>query len=365
MKKLLLGGIILTMLIGAIPVLAESPVTKTYDDITLPTNTLGNYWLPTVWDLNACNVIVFYTLDLSGAPNVDYDWNWNNAGNVGLFSNEGSLAGARMSGFLADWDNQTVQFPTYPDNDTSLDNDDKFNLQRFPNPGNWDESMYDVDCINNTVGAPTFNPWANYGIWFDRDGVDQWQALMWGMVNGGTYNTQGVYDVEILYRKSSDNPTSKGTACATFFPDKSNSGSPTGHGIPTGFYSSNWYDGPPEFYPAGISFDTAPDKMSRMMVSVVGSSGPLPGTIIVKNIEVTGCLANIVIDGCDTGVTDQLFPDNSSIYERIGQCGIGAKNHGQFVSCVATITNDAKKAGIITGQQKGAIQSCAARANIP
>jgi hypothetical protein len=29
------------------------------------------------------------------------------------------------------------------------------------------------------------------------------------------------------------------------------------------------------------------------------------------------------------------------------------------------VTNDLKKAGTITGQQKGAIQSCAAQADIP
>jgi hypothetical protein len=40
-------------------------------------------------------------------------------------------------------------------------------------------------------------------------------------------------------------------------------------------------------------------------------------------------------------------------------------NHGQFVSCVSHMTNDLKKAGTITGQQKGAIQSCAAQADIP
>jgi len=35
-------------------------------------------------------------------------------------------------------------------------------------------------------------------------------------------------------------------------------------------------------------------------------------------------------------------------------------NHGRFVRCVALLTNDLKKAGTITRQQKGAIQSCAA-----
>ena len=39
--------------------------------------------------------------------------------------------------------------------------------------------------------------------------------------------------------------------------------------------------------------------------------------------------------------------------------------HGQFVSCVAHLTNELKNAGTVTRQQKGAIQSCAAKAHIP
>ena len=37
----------------------------------------------------------------------------------------------------------------------------------------------------------------------------------------------------------------------------------------------------------------------------------------------------------------------------------------QFVSCIARLTNDLKKNGTITGQQKGALQACAAQADIP
>ena len=39
----------------------------------------------------------------------------------------------------------------------------------------------------------------------------------------------------------------------------------------------------------------------------------------------------------------------------------GAVNHGQFVSCVASLLNRLKNEGAITGKEKGAIQSCAAK----
>jgi hypothetical protein len=75
--------------------------------------------------------------------------------------------------------------------------------------------------------------------------------------------------------------------------------------------------------------------------------------------------ATVVIDGCDSGVPNPLFPTGCTISDLIAACSEGASNHGQFVSCVSHMTNDLKKAGTITGQQKGAIQSCAAQADIP
>jgi hypothetical protein len=75
--------------------------------------------------------------------------------------------------------------------------------------------------------------------------------------------------------------------------------------------------------------------------------------------------ATVVIDGCDSGVKNALFPTGCTISDRVGVCAVGAKNHGKFVSCVAKLTNELKKSKVISGRQKGAIQSCAAQADIP
>ena len=72
----------------------------------------------------------------------------------------------------------------------------------------------------------------------------------------------------------------------------------------------------------------------------------------------------IVIHGCDTGVDDRPY-NGSSISALIEGCASGAANHGAYVSCVAERTNELKKAGIISGEEKGALQSCAAQASIP
>lgn len=73
----------------------------------------------------------------------------------------------------------------------------------------------------------------------------------------------------------------------------------------------------------------------------------------------------VVISGCDSGVTNTVLSEGCSITDLIAECAASAKNHGKFVSCVAHLTNELKKDGVITGKEKGAIQSCAAQANLP
>jgi len=46
-------------------------------------------------------------------------------------------------------------------------------------------------------------------------------------------------------------------------------------------------------------------------------------------------------------------------------CRLNAKNHGKFVSCVSKAGNALKKAGLITGAQKGQLTSCAAGSSLP
>jgi hypothetical protein len=74
---------------------------------------------------------------------------------------------------------------------------------------------------------------------------------------------------------------------------------------------------------------------------------------------------NVVIDGCNSGVANTTFTNGCRISDEIGKIAAGAKNHGQFVSGVSHYLNSLKKAGVINGSQKGAIQSCAAGADIP
>jgi hypothetical protein len=84
-----------------------------------------------------------------------------------------------------------------------------------------------------------------------------------------------------------------------------------------------------------------------------------------RGIYVAQAGTTVVIDNCDSEVANTLFPGGRTISDFIGSCAEGARNHGQFVSCVSHLTTELMKAGTITGQQKGAIQSCTAKAHIP
>ena len=71
----------------------------------------------------------------------------------------------------------------------------------------------------------------------------------------------------------------------------------------------------------------------------------------------------VSVAGCESGVSNTLFATGCTLQDRVNNCGVGASNHGEFVSCVAHLTNDLKSQGLLTGRQKGRIQRCAAKSN--
>lgn len=71
-------------------------------------------------------------------------------------------------------------------------------------------------------------------------------------------------------------------------------------------------------------------------------------------------IESLKIGSCDTGVPSTLA-NGAMLHALVDACAADAKNRGQFVSCVSNLTNNAKSEGLLTGRQKGAIESCAAR----
>jgi hypothetical protein len=73
----------------------------------------------------------------------------------------------------------------------------------------------------------------------------------------------------------------------------------------------------------------------------------------------------VAIDGCDSKVNNILFDEGCTIADLVTECAEQSGNHGKFIKCVARLTKNLMKRKIITGKEKGAIQSCAGQADIP
>lgn len=71
--------------------------------------------------------------------------------------------------------------------------------------------------------------------------------------------------------------------------------------------------------------------------------------------------ATIIIGGIDTGVPNHLFGTGCTMSDLLADLAEGAANHGAYVSAVSHLTNQWKSEGLITGAQKGKIQSAAAK----
>jgi hypothetical protein len=112
----------------------------------------------------------------------------------------------------------------------------------------------------------------------------------------------------------------------------------------------------------GTGFDTDAsllklDSNGSQLLSISGL-GTIRGIGAIAN-------ATVIIGKCNSGVPNVVTPSGRTISDLVAGCARNASNHGQFVSCVAHVTNDLKETGTISGQQKDAIQTCAAQAHTP
>lgn len=85
------------------------------------------------------------------------------------------------------------------------------------------------------------------------------------------------------------------------------------------------------------------------------------GHAVVAKAVFRSVAPTVIVGEYDSGVPNALLSAGSTISDLIMQAAFQAENHDEFVSAVAAITNGLMKEGIITGRQKGAIESCAAR----
>jgi len=107
----------------------------------------------------------------------------------------------------------------------------------------------------------------------------------------------------------------------------------------------------------------APDDLTFELLRDIGWTFPDADTDGVVDDE--DCNAHsdrrptIILNGIDTGVPNTLFASGCTSSDLIAQ--VDGANHGGFVSGVAHLTNEWVASGVISGQQKGAVQSAAAK----
>jgi PA domain-containing protein len=107
----------------------------------------------------------------------------------------------------------------------------------------------------------------------------------------------------------------------------------------------------------------APDDLTLELLRDIGwfPDADLDGVADAADCRVKSDFRpTIIIGNENTGVPNVLFSNGCTTSDLIANLHDEAKNHGQFVSGVAHLTNDLKDQGLITGAQKGAIQSAAA-----
>ncbi len=104
----------------------------------------------------------------------------------------------------------------------------------------------------------------------------------------------------------------------------------------------------------------------KLLLGIEFASEGFEGTTaaIVSAVGLGMTSTMLDIDGCDTGIPD-IDVDGVPLSELIDECATNAKNHGKFVSCVNMVVKPLKKAGIISGSEKGQITKCAAKSDLP
>lgn len=81
-------------------------------------------------------------------------------------------------------------------------------------------------------------------------------------------------------------------------------------------------------------------------------------------VDFAGDIYSITANRLPSCITE-LFHGQSNVAGYFHDCAENAKNHGQFVKCIVKKANELKKAGVISGKEKGFIANCASKSCRP
>ena len=107
------------------------------------------------------------------------------------------------------------------------------------------------------------------------------------------------------------------------------------------------------------------DPIDKLVISAGTQSG-VAETYRMDNLAWTEAAKTVSVDDCDTGIGNRLTGAcslNHDVTLLARACEQQADNHGQYVSCVTQGLTPMMASGLISGREKGAITSCAARSS--
>ncbi|MBN2362430.1 MAG: hypothetical protein JXR83_23460 [Deltaproteobacteria bacterium] len=215
-----------------------------------------------IWDLTRGDLTVRFTYDATGIedePETARTWAELGVRQVGGADHDPSGVGVWLHAII---DAAVGTLDPDPPASPVYDLDDRLLLQRG---GVGNEECYDLP-------GPAPYPGNNHYMWFDRDGVDATQANSPLMIDGGSYNTQGIYQVSIALHATG---ATTGTAYLTV------------NGLSQGFeVDGNWNT--IELTPAGMTWS---GDMTQMQVFYGLFCIDANSTVAFNEITATGCLA--------------------------------------------------------------------------
>ena len=73
----------------------------------------------------------------------------------------------------------------------------------------------------------------------------------------------------------------------------------------------------------------------------------------------------VVIDGCDSQVSNTVLSDGCSISDEVDECAANGGQHEEFQSCVSDLAGGIQVNGVLSGPETDQIMGCTAQVDLP
>lgn len=232
----------------------------------------------------------------------------------------------------------------------------------------WENAVTEIqyvvfDSNGNEVVSFTHNPddteysygGAYKGLVDYAHTYDDYRYEQWYMDNYEYTSDHYVYDYSYAYTYDYGDITPEEIAAVEVYPDP--------------FDNEAWDFS--EFYSYRDSYDYSTSSYEYFYfsgaISEIGTGDvDTDGDGILDSVDActeSDLSATVVVGANDSGVTNHLLESGCTITDTIAQIQADADKHGKVVSGVSHFLNHLKDSGVLSGKEKGAIQSATAKTN--